>query len=148
MLVNWGVPVNIPEPPGVGVQLLPWQELKFNPVGLFNLRRHLGALPCKPGVFTTYQEHFLASDIAWFAAGLSEDGDHHTAMDTFHRLFSTLHENVPSGSVGQLLHKELQTNIRNLTFDLVNLYKSYIHHISLTIYWYRPHCGTTSLVVV
>jgi len=72
MLVNWGVPVNIPEPPGVGVQLLPWQELKFNPVNLFNLCCHLRALPHEPGVFTTYQERFLASDIAWFAAGPSK----------------------------------------------------------------------------
>ena len=122
MPVRWGVPVNIPEPPGVGSNIVPWQELKFNPLGLFNLCRHLGALPHAPGVFSTYQGHFLASDIAWFAAGLSVDGDHVTVTDAFHQLFSTVCEGVPPGAQGQQLHKELQTNMQNLTFDLVNLY--------------------------
>ena len=140
MSVRWGIPVNIPKPPCVGSNIVPWQELKFNPLGLFNLCHHFGALP-------NYQGCFITSDIAWFATGLSRDGDHVTATDAFHQLFSTVCKGIPPGAQGQWLHKELQMNVWNLTFDLVNLY-GYMHCISLTNYWYRRHCGTTHLVVV
>jgi hypothetical protein len=50
-----------------------WSQLKFNPVGLYSLRCHLGLIPQEPGIFQHYQQSFLAAEIAWFAAGLSED---------------------------------------------------------------------------
>jgi hypothetical protein len=99
--------------------LLPWTELKFNPVGLCNLRKHLGFFPKEPGIFTRYQEHFLASDIAWFAAGASDDDNHHVKPDSFHPLFKVCRENLPIGQRGHELWSSFRQNLQQLTFDLV-----------------------------
>jgi hypothetical protein len=102
-----------------GGPLLPWSELKFNPVGLCNLRNRLGRFPKEPGIFTRHQERFLASDIAWFAAGASDDDNHHVKPDTFHELFKVCRENLPTGPQGHQLWSSFRQNLQQLTFDLV-----------------------------
>jgi hypothetical protein len=116
---NWGVTVDIPCPPGGNSPIPAWTELKFNPLGLYNLRRRLGALPKEPGIFTRFKESFLASDIAWLAAGASEDGSHHLLHDRFHPLFQTFREHTPTGSSGQKLRNDVRKRIQQLLFDTV-----------------------------
>ncbi|KAJ7815433.1 hypothetical protein B0H14DRAFT_3745869 [Mycena olivaceomarginata] len=73
-----------PPPPYVhrwnapGITSLPhlWlsNRLQFNPLGLFDLRRHIGIFHQNPSIWNIYGHRFLSSDIAWFAAGKNSDG--------------------------------------------------------------------------
>ena len=77
------LPTSVPTPPGADTPIPDWSLLKFNPLGIYNLRRHLGVVSDQPGLFKRYQDRFLASDIAWFAAGLVFEGwVHSTAKKT------------------------------------------------------------------
>jgi hypothetical protein len=87
---KWGIAVNIPVPPFGDGGLPQWADLKFNPLGIYNLHCRIGALAGEPGVFTRYQQWFETADIAWFAAGTSEDNNHHVPADTFHQSFDIL----------------------------------------------------------
>jgi hypothetical protein len=87
---------NIPAPPGAHSSIPAWDDLCFNPLGLYNIRQQLGMLRDQPGIFTKFEGRFLASDVTWFANGLSGDGNHHTQPDSFHPLFSTSCEHQPS----------------------------------------------------
>jgi hypothetical protein len=98
---------------------LPWIELKFNPVGLYNLRRHLTVFPKQPGLFERYKQRFIASDLAWFAAGASEDGTHSVPPNTFHQSFEIARENLQSGAAGKKNWAAMRSNLQQLTFDLV-----------------------------
>lgn len=102
-----------------GGPLLSWSELKFNPVGLCNLRNRLGLFPKEPGIFIRHQDRFLASDIAWFAAGASDDDNHHVKADTFHELFKVCRESLPTGPQGHKHWISFRQNLQQLTFDLV-----------------------------
>ena len=104
---SWGIPVDIPCPPGGEGPLPSWSELKFNPLGLYNLRRRLGALWKEPGIFMQHKSAFLASDIAWFAAGASVDGAHGIPSDAFHPLLETFCEHSPQGPAGQRLRTDV-----------------------------------------
>jgi hypothetical protein len=116
---KWGIPVNIPMPPSGDGELPPWTDLKFNPLGIYNLRRRIGALAGEPGVFTRYQHRFEAADLAWFAAGASEDDDHHIPADSFHQAFDILRTNLPSGEEGGKWRKQLRSRLGRIIFDLV-----------------------------
>ena|ERR1700733_4741501 len=113
--------VHLNHPLGVEGPLPAWSELKFNPIGIYYLRRHLGFLPQEPGIFKRHQQSFLAADIAWFAAGASEDGQHSMNHDAFHAAFHAFRENSPGGRNGTTLWANLRQNIRQLIFDLVCL---------------------------
>jgi hypothetical protein len=108
-------------PPVASAQPLAWSDLKFNPLGLYSLRQRLGLLSDQRGIFTRYQQSFLASDIAWFAAGASEDKKHHVHPNTFHSLFGVSRENTPTGVPGNKLRAGVRQHLRQLTFDLVCL---------------------------
>lgn len=121
MSFDWGTNVHIPCPPGGDGPIPQWGDLKFNPLGIYNLCRRLGALSLEPGVFTHFQENFFAADVAWMAAGLSKDGNHLIMPDTFHTLFSIVREQSPTGRDGGVQRVALQNQIRSLLFDLVGL---------------------------
>ena len=87
-LFNWGAPVDITMPPSGDGTVPPWTDLTFNPLGLYNLCRRIGILAGEPGIFTRYQSHFKAADVAWFAAGASEDNNHYIPANTFHQAFA------------------------------------------------------------
>jgi hypothetical protein len=106
---------------GHSVQPLAWSDLKFNPLGLYSLRQRIGMLSDQRGIFTRYQQSFLASDIAWFAAGASEDKLHGVQQNTFHSLFGVSRENTPTGAPGNKLRAGVRQHVRQLTFDLVCL---------------------------
>lgn len=122
---GWGTPVDIPVPLGGESNVLPrWSELKFNPLGLFNLRRHLGAFPAEQGIFMRYKHRFLGSDIAWFSAGLHKDGNHATPSNTYHSLFSTARQHTPTGNVGTKIRNELRDSVKSMVFDMVSTLNS------------------------
>jgi hypothetical protein len=116
---KWGAPINIPMPPSGDGELPPWTDLKFNPLGIYNLRRRIGVLAREPGVFTRYQHQFEAADVAWFAAGASEDNNHHIPADSFHHAFDILRADLPSGDEGGKWRKLLRSRLKNILFDLV-----------------------------
>ena len=116
---NWGIPVSIPVPPFGNGDVPAWTDLKFNPLGIYNLCRRLGVLAKEPGVFTQYQHRFEASNIAWFAAGTSEDGNHHIPDDSFHVAFNVMCSHLPAGSVGVSWRKTVRSCLQKLIFDLV-----------------------------
>ena len=96
---NWGIPVSILEPPGASPQPQAWNKLKFNPTGLFDLRRRIGVFASEPGVYNDHCTRFNAADLAWFAAGLSTEVLHLT-QNAFAPEFSTLRQTTPTGQVG------------------------------------------------
>ncbi|KAJ7027668.1 hypothetical protein C8F04DRAFT_1266772 [Mycena alexandri] len=79
---------------------LPWHGLKFNPLGLFDLRRHLGIFPLTPTVWNTYRHRFLASDLSWLATGASEDNQHDPGAAGFFPEFYQLRNSLPSNDAG------------------------------------------------
>ena len=118
---GWGTHVDIAVPPGGNGGLPEWSELKFNPLGLYNLRRRLGALKREAGVFMRYKDRFLQSDIAWFTAGLHNDGQHITSRDTYHPLFLTAREHTGTGEPANKLRNKLRDAVRDHVFDTVSL---------------------------
>jgi hypothetical protein len=77
-----------------------WGDLKFNPMGLYNLHRCMGILTKESGIVNQYSESFLATEIAWFVAGASDDRIHHLLPNYFHPWFHTSQENLPLGRIG------------------------------------------------
>jgi hypothetical protein len=84
--------VSIPTPSNAPDTPASFDSLKFNPVGLYDLRRRQGVLQSPRGIFNKYQSKFLASDIAWFAAGIHNDGQHQVPPGHFHPAFLTARE--------------------------------------------------------
>src|ERR1700742_325381 len=114
---------DIQHPPGVSAHIPSFSELRFNPVGIFNLRRRLECFQTEPHLLVEYKRHFRASDIAWLAAGMSTDGNHAMQPGMFHPAFSTCFNPVNPVGDKYLEHmawaKNLRGNIRELIFDLV-----------------------------
>lgn len=108
-------------PPGGDGAIPPWSELKFNPLGIYNLRRRIGLLSCEPGIFTHYQHRFEAADVAWFAAGTSEDGNHYVHPDLFHEAFNIVRSDLPTGEEGSKWRKALRARLQKILFDIVSL---------------------------
>ncbi|KAJ7294038.1 hypothetical protein C8J57DRAFT_1491390 [Mycena rebaudengoi] len=102
---------------------LTWENLKFNPLGCFDLRRRLGIFKHLPLLWNTYRQRFLASDLAWLAAGASDDNKHHLgARQTFHPQFDGLRDSVPQDNVGYMAWKAFSESIRKLIHDLATMW--------------------------
>lgn len=143
------IPVPIPARPSPYVP--DWSRLKFNPLGLYDLRRNLGAFPDEPGIFTTYKNQFMQSDIAWFAAGLHSDGQHTTPVDGYHPLFFTVREHTGTGEPAKKLRNHLRDSIRDAIFDMVSprthTFEQLAHQFQATL-WDRAYGGYTMILHV
>ena len=119
----WVVPgVEISDPLGADkLPLTPWQSLKFHPIGLVHLRRYQGLFPYLPEFFKVKQASFEAADLAWFAAGLHKDGNHHRAQDSFHPEYLDLYNVCGLEKETRPIRKALLGKLLNLIFDLVSL---------------------------
>jgi hypothetical protein len=121
---SWPIPVDICVPPGGNETLTPWSRLKFNPLGLYHLRRWQGVFPGERGLFVANQSRFEAADVAWFAAGMHEDSAHDHPRNKFHPLHNDVHQEVstaytdPKGE-----RKLLEKRVQDLTFDMVCFFK-------------------------
>lgn len=122
---RWPIPVSIPAPPGGNGNIIPWSELKFNPLGLYHLRRWQGVFPAESGFFVANQARFSAADIAWFAAGMHSDGQHAHAQDHFHALHNSVYDQMSTGYANaKRERKALEKQVHDLTFDMVRLFFS------------------------
>ena len=126
---GWGTQVDFGAPPGATDEVTAWKDLKFNPVGIFDLRRRLGVLKDEQGVFTRYQNHFLSSDLAWFAAGCHNDGNHTLRTNTFHPLFFEARSQTRDAQE----RKEFKEKVGRLLFDLVSFLSSSSCHPTYNI---------------
>lgn len=119
---GWSTPVDIKAPPGGDSPTVPdWADLKFNPLGIYNLRRRLGALPKEPGIFMRYKPKFLQSDLAWFSSGLHNDGQHMTPSNVYHQLFNTAREHTGTGEAATKRRNALRDTVRDQVFDTVSI---------------------------
>jgi hypothetical protein len=106
-----------------------FRDLKFNPIGLYDLRRRLGVLSRQPGIYTTFRTRFDAADLAWLAAGASDDGQHAVPRETFFPAFHTLRKSLPTGGTGRNHRNTFSSKIQTVIFDLVRpLYHSLFVH--------------------
>ncbi|KAJ7603380.1 hypothetical protein DFH06DRAFT_1350240 [Mycena polygramma] len=136
---DWGTPGIQIDPPlnsqgkPPGSALLEWTDLKFNPLGLYDLRRHLGVLPTEPGIFTAFQGRFEAADYAWLAAGTSTDGRHRVQIDRFFTEQLTLRSSLPFGEAGAPPWKTFEAKLKTVIWDLATM-------------WDRAYGGTTLIL--
>jgi hypothetical protein len=151
---NWGIPVTIPEPSHAGAQPLGWDLLKFNQIGLFDLRRRMGVFPSEPGVYDKHRAQFDAADLAWFASGLSTDVLHLT-QNAFLPEFNGLRQGMPSGTAGSQARAVIRTRIQKLTFDLVCIISIctqiliiFLMHVVQAALWDRTFGGATLILHV
>ncbi|KAJ6476563.1 hypothetical protein DFH09DRAFT_1342444 [Mycena vulgaris] len=125
---NWGLPgIQIAEPPiarSADLTTVPpaYEDLKFNPLGLYNLRRRLGVLVSEPGIFNHFQHKFEAADLAWLAAGASQDGRHSIEPSHFFPAFTTLRDSLPTDKIGREHRKWFSKRIMSLLCDLATMW--------------------------
>ena len=120
---SWPIPVNICVPPGGNETLTPWSQLRFNPLGLYHLRRWQGVFPVERGFFATNQSQFEAADVAWFAAGTHEDGAHDHRHDHFHPLHNEICREISNAYADPKAEcRELEKRVQDLTFDTVRFF--------------------------
>ncbi|KAJ3491484.1 hypothetical protein NLJ89_g11333 [Agrocybe chaxingu] len=117
---SWGTSVNVPVPPGAQDTITQRPSLCFNPVGLYDLRRHLGALPQTPGIYNLYKRRFDLTDIAWFAQGSAMKNDI-IQNDRFHSEFKALRDGTPSGDAGMDARSKLRSKVLDGVFDMLGL---------------------------
>jgi hypothetical protein len=99
-------------------QPIPLHNLKFNPLGCYDVRRWPGILKRDPAIWNTHRQRFLASDIAWPASGAS-DNRYHTGFSGFFPELSTLRDSLPQDNQGYIARREFGLAIRKLIWDLV-----------------------------
>ena len=117
---NWGIPVSILEPPGAGTQPLGWQQLRFNQLRLYDLRRCIGVFTSEPGIYDNHHAQFASADLAWFATGLSTEVLHLT-QNVFPLELQNLRQGMPTRPVGSQAQAAIHACIQKLTFDLVRI---------------------------
>jgi hypothetical protein len=66
-----------------------------------------------------YKARFDAADLAWVAAGASEDGQHSVPSAEFFGAFFALRNSLPADEVGWTQRKAFSERIQALIFDLV-----------------------------
>jgi hypothetical protein len=73
------------------------------------------------GFFIANQPQFEAADVAWFAAGMHEDGMHDHPRDRFHQLHNDVRQEISDAYTDpKAERKALEKCVQNLTFDLVH----------------------------
>ncbi|KAJ6605050.1 hypothetical protein B0H10DRAFT_2229151 [Mycena sp. CBHHK59/15] len=119
---NWlvpGVSVRVPVTQNpIAADPMAWDSLTFGPMSLFDLRRHLGARTDEAGRFMASRRRFEAADIAWLAAGASDDGQHEVERNRFSPEFDTLRNETPIGTAGSAERKIFMELVKGTMKDL------------------------------
>ncbi|KAJ6544860.1 hypothetical protein DFH09DRAFT_1088398 [Mycena vulgaris] len=123
---NWGDPtVTVSTPPTrvpIPTNITPWDNLQFTPFGAYEVCRHLRAQMDAAGHFNRSRQKFLVADIAYVAAGTSDDGRHMVMGDLFFDEFHHLYDSLPPQKLGKEAWKVFAGRIRRLVFDLVTMW--------------------------
>ncbi|KAF8961486.1 hypothetical protein BDZ97DRAFT_1921179 [Flammula alnicola] len=114
--------VGLPAPPGAGEHPPAWHLLKFNPIGLWGLRRRLGLLSSEPGIYNLNRDKFDTADIAWMAAGMASEVLAPLGLTQFPPEFMILRNGTPSGQPGSMARSQLRSRVQRATFDLAALW--------------------------
>lgn len=143
----WTIPdIRVADPLNANqLPITPWPSLKFHPIGLLHLRRHLGVYPHIPGFFQQRQAAFEASDIAFFAAGRHRDGRHHVPHDRLHDEYLDLHAVCGDNKAKRGHQKQTLQNVLDLIFDLVSLLLYFASRYLLCVHG-RQHFWTVQVV--
>ena len=144
---NWGIPVTIPEPPGASPQPQDWNQLKFNQLGLFDLCHRIGVFALEPGVYNNHRTQFDATDLAWFAAGLSTE-----VLDLAQNSFPPELSTLRHTTIGSQARSALRTCVQKLCFDLVCIiqmcYNMVLMYCIQATLWDRSFGGATLIIHV
>ena len=117
----WGIPINITVPTNAdGQPVTSWDHLCFNPIGVYHLRCWQGVFPGIKDFFITSQSRFRSADIAWFASGMSRDGNHIHPPTSFHSSLITMVKDANSVQA-KLERKALLGELKEQMFDTVSL---------------------------
>ncbi|KAJ6536528.1 hypothetical protein DFH09DRAFT_1091283 [Mycena vulgaris] len=127
MAWNWNVPGAHVTVPNTQQPLSPtpqdWASLSFDPVSAYDLRRHLGVATDEAGRFMASCQNFLASDVAYLAAGASEDGQHAIDPNSFFPEFDHLRDVTPLALPGNIERKIWLELVWKTIFDLIQATK-------------------------
>jgi hypothetical protein len=102
--------------------LIPIKSLSFSPVGLYDLRRYLGAV-LPPYEKLNSVNKFIAADIAYMVLGAATNGEYGLTRNKFHKNQSQLHHDSFVQGFGDEARKErsdLAQSTQGLMFDLVS----------------------------
>lgn len=139
---NWGVPnISVPIPASrdeIPLTPKPLGEVEFTPVGIYDVRRNLGAAVPH---FNRLRHRYAAADLAFVASGASEDGHHQTAPTEFFPEFWSLYDSQPMGRPGQLARKDFGERCRRSLFDLVHIFSLLFLGDTLSLRCYRLPSG-------
>jgi hypothetical protein len=115
---SWGTNVNIPVPSGAGAQPLSPSQIKYNTLGINNVRRHCGTLPHEPGVYEANRPCFDAADLAWIATSLNLASNFYpVAPNSFPPEYAVLRNGMPKNSSGT--RATMRAHLQKLIFNLV-----------------------------
>ncbi|KAJ6573775.1 hypothetical protein DFH09DRAFT_1311864 [Mycena vulgaris] len=119
---NWRVPgVQVRTPATrIPISTTPasWSSLTFDPLSVFDLRRHLGARMDEVGRYMTSRSKFDTSNIAFLAAGASDDNQHNVDPSQFFPEFDDLRNVTPMGPAGNVERKLFTELARKTMWDL------------------------------
>lgn len=110
-------------PSGAGAQpLVPLSQVKYNALGIYDLRRHCGTLPHEPGVYETHRPCFDAADLAWIATSLSlASNSQPIPPNSFPPELAVLRHGMPSNS--SATRAAMRARLQKLIFNLVCVFR-------------------------
>ncbi|KAJ7776645.1 hypothetical protein DFH07DRAFT_951780 [Mycena maculata] len=138
---HWNAPgvrdLPIPPPSCNGfprVNPIPLHALRFTPLGIYDLHRHLGVFAHSPSIWNTYHYRFKGR-IAWLASGASNDNQHHPSDPGFFPELKALRESLPAADDGGYAPRvEFVNLVRELMFDVATMLDRIIGSTTLIIH--------------
>ncbi|KAJ7717535.1 hypothetical protein DFH07DRAFT_973558 [Mycena maculata] len=140
---DWAAPgvrtLPVPPPSHNGypkVKPQPLHCLRFTPLGIYDLRRHMGVFAHSPSIWNTYHHRFEQADVAWLATGASSDNQHHPPHDAgFFPEFLALRESLPLNENGGYLPRiAFGDLVRKVLFDVATMLDRILGSTTLIIH--------------
>lgn len=121
MAFSWEPGINITPPTADADNITvptSFDDLTFDPQGVYDLRRMLGSSPSDPQGYKNNQHRFDAADVAWFASGCATDGRHAFPHDEVHPIMTRMY----LGKFEPDSRRILKDRTRSLVFDAVCIF--------------------------
>ena len=116
------LPSDIPTPGNVDSHpIMHWRHLYVapaTPLAVYHLSHWQGTLSGVQVMFWTCEDNFCSADLAWFASGMSFNGNHHHLLTSFHPSLVAMVKQTryPNGKVEC---KVLLAEVNDLMFNMV-----------------------------